>query len=81
MLAERAVLARLDGSCRTPIGALARIAGGRLTLDALVLAADGRRHARTRREGAAAEGTALGDDAGRELLAAAGADLFGSRPV
>jgi hydroxymethylbilane synthase len=79
--AERAVLARLDGSCRTPIAALARVAGARLSLDAMVFSADGCRHARVRREGAAADGVALGDAAGRELLAAAGPDLYGSRPA
>lgn len=77
--AERAVLARLDGSCRTPIAAHATLAGDRLTLQAMVLAEDGRRHARARREGPVAEAEALGDAAGRELVAAAGLDLFGSR--
>ena len=39
--AERALLAALDGSCRTPIAGLATIAGDRLTLDALLLSPDG----------------------------------------
>ncbi|MBT7646868.1 MAG: hydroxymethylbilane synthase, partial [Rhodospirillaceae bacterium] len=77
--AERAVLARLDGSCQTPVAAHARLDGARLTLDALVLSEDGSRHAAASREGDVADGIALGDDAGRELLGAAGADLFGSR--
>src|SRR5437016_1896460 len=39
--AERAMLAALDGSCRTPIAGLATIAGDRLRLDALLLTPDG----------------------------------------
>ncbi|MBC6440487.1 MAG: hydroxymethylbilane synthase [Rhodospirillales bacterium] len=79
--AERAVLARLDGSCQTPVAAHATIANGCMTLDALVLSADGTRWASARREGAVAAAVALGDAAGAELLAAAGRDLFGSRPT
>ena len=79
--AERAVLARLDGSCRTPIAAHATLAGGELTLEALVLSADGTRQARTTRRGPVAEGAAMGRDAGAELAGIAGPDLFGSRPA
>jgi len=46
--AERAFLLALDGSCRTAIGALGRVAGGRLTFIGEALAADG--SARWRRE-------------------------------
>ncbi len=79
--AERAVLEVLDGSCRSPIAAFANLTDGTLTLDALVLSEDGRRHAATRRSGPVAEGVALGHDAGAELAEAAGPDLFGSRPA
>ena len=41
LAAERALLATLDGSCRTPIGALARIEGDEVVLDALVARMDG----------------------------------------
>ena len=78
--AERALVASLDGSCRSPIAAHAAIENGRLVLDAMVLAADGAPCAETRRIGPAREAEALGRDAGYALLAAAGADLFGSRP-
>jgi len=40
--AERAFLEALDGSCRTPIAALAKIAGGTLTFLGEVLTPDGR---------------------------------------
>jgi hydroxymethylbilane synthase len=74
--AERALLFALDGSCRTPIGALARLDGDRLALDGLVASHDGRTLFRARREGPAADGAAMGQDAGRELRARAPASLF-----
>ena len=76
LAAERALLAALDGSCRTPIGGLARRAGDRLTLDALVAEPDGRRIERTRRDGPMADAAALGADAGAELRARIGPGVF-----
>lgn len=79
MAAERAFLAALDGSCRTPIAALARLDGdGTLVLDGLVARPDGGAIWRTGRRGPAAEAAGLGHDAGRELGAAAGSDVFGA---
>ena len=75
--AERALLAALDGSCRTPIGALAEI-GGELWLRGLVARADGSETHVTERRGAPADAAALGADAGRELKAAAGPGFFES---
>jgi hydroxymethylbilane synthase len=74
--AERALLAALDGSCRTPIGALARVDGDRLLLDALVASHDGRALFRAHREGPAPDGAAMGRDAGTELRQRAPAALF-----
>ena len=70
--AERAFLEALDGSCRTPIAALAGIASGRLTLLGEVLTPDGKH--RWRRE----ESVALGSDASaaaRALGLKLGADI------
>ncbi len=75
--AERAFLAALEGSCRTPIAALAELAdGGRLRLRGLVASVDGRRVERTETDGAAADAASLGDAAGRELLGRVGAGFF-----
>ncbi|HEV2162585.1 MAG TPA: hydroxymethylbilane synthase [Stellaceae bacterium] len=74
--AERAFLAALDGSCRTPIAALATVAGGRLTLDAAIVSPDGSKLHRMRRDGGAADAAALGHDAGAELKARSGPDFF-----
>jgi hydroxymethylbilane synthase len=69
--AERALLAALDGSCRTPIAALATMRDGRLALDAMVLSLDGSAVCRTRREGAVRDAATLGAEAGAELRARA----------
>jgi len=74
--AERAFLAALDGSCRTPIAALATIASGRLSLDAVIVSPDGRKLHRTERKGAVADAAELGRDAGAELKARGGPDFF-----
>ncbi len=67
--AERALLATLDGSCRTPIAALARLTGDRLSLDALVVNPDGSGLRRTRISGAAGDALRLGAAAGETLRA------------
>jgi len=76
--AERAVLERLDGSCRTPIAALAvGRTFGRLRLDALVARPDGSKVIRTAREGPEADALEMGRDAGEELRRDAGPGFFG----
>ena len=70
--AERAMLAALDGSCRTPIGGLAEILGGRLAIKGAVWKPDGSVEIRGERSGAVGEAEALGADLGRELRRRAG---------
>jgi hydroxymethylbilane synthase len=77
--AERAFLAALDGSCRTPIGALGRWRDGRLTFVGESLTPDGAQ--RWRREGEAACATAeaaaaLGTALGESLREEAGDALY-----
>ncbi|MBC8790485.1 MAG: hydroxymethylbilane synthase [Tagaea sp. CACIAM 22H2] len=75
--AERGLLERLDGSCRTPIGALAILDGkGGLRLDGLVVRPDGTGLLTTFREGRIADAEALGRDAGEELKHRAGPGYF-----
>jgi hydroxymethylbilane synthase len=74
--AERALLARLDGSCRTPIAALAVLDGEAMRIDALIATPDGRRVLRTQRSGAHSDAAALGDDAGQELRRSGGSTFF-----
>lgn len=74
--AERALLAMLDGSCRTPIAALATLDGDRLSLTAKVLSPDGKQVFRAERNGAATDAAALGADAGAEIKAVLPPDFF-----
>lgn len=74
--AERAFLAVLDGSCKTPIAGHARIEGARLAFRGLIAKPDGSRAFETTRQGDAADAAALGADAGAELKARGGADFF-----
>jgi hydroxymethylbilane synthase len=74
--AERALLGALDGSCRTPIAALAEIKAGALSLRAMIIRPDGSARELTRRDGAPGDAAALGADAGRELRARAGPGYF-----
>ncbi len=67
--AERALLAMLDGSCRTPIAALATLEGDRLHLKAKVLSNDGRQVFRAERSGTIGDAAAIGADAGAEIKA------------
>jgi hydroxymethylbilane synthase len=74
--AERAILAALGGSCRTPIAALAELADGMLWLRGMVISPDGVRCYRASRRGAATDAAALGADVGAELHRAAGPAFF-----
>ena len=73
---ERALLAALDGSCRTPIAALAVIEGEALWLRGAVLTPDGSQRFDVERRGVTADAAAIGHDAGEELRRAAGPELF-----
>ena len=74
--AERAFLAVLDGSCKTPIAGHARITGDTLSFRGLIAKPDGSASFEATRQGAAGDAVALGSDAGRELKVRGGADFF-----
>ncbi len=79
--AERAFLAALDGSCRTPIAGLAELdESGHLSFRGLLLEPDGSRVFEAQRAGPAAAAEALGRDAGEELRRAAGPEFFANLP-
>lgn len=74
--AERAMLEVLDGSCRTPVAALAEIiAGGELTIRGLLLTPDGAAEIRARRTGPAVAASDLGKALGEELRRRAGPEF------
>lgn len=68
LMAERAFLTTLDGSCRTPIAGYAKVLGDELHFYGEVLKEDGSAFVFVRREGRALDATKIGADAGHELL-------------
>ena len=74
--AERAFLAALDGSCRTPIAALARVDGGEVELEGLVARPDGTAVMRICERAAAADAARLGDEAGHRVKTDMPLDFF-----
>jgi hydroxymethylbilane synthase len=75
---ERSFLARLDGSCKTPIAGLAELAVGMLKFRGLVIRPDGREWYDIDVTGEAEHARQLGTDAGKELLARAGPGFMAS---
>ncbi len=73
---ERAFLAVLDGSCRTPIGGLAEVDGDRLRFRGIIVKPDGSEAHTVERSGPATACVSLGSEAGSELAARGGADFF-----
>jgi hydroxymethylbilane synthase len=69
LAAERAFLAELDGSCRTPIAGHASIADGRMSFRGLVLRPDGSESVEVAREGLSVDAIWIGRSAGEELRA------------
>ena len=70
--AERAMLAVLDGSCRTPVGALSRLDGLGLALKGQILSLDGKTAFDSAAIGTDPE--ALGRQVGEDLIARAGTE-------
>jgi hydroxymethylbilane synthase len=75
---ERAFLARLDGSCKTPIAGLAKIADGSLHFRGMILAPDGSEWHEVEMTGPAGNMLTLGRDAGEDLLTRAGPAFMAS---
>ena len=76
--AERALLAALDGSCRTPIGGHARLLpDGRLHLTGLVARADGSFLLKRSLHGDPKEAARMGGELGASLRKDSPADIFG----
>jgi hydroxymethylbilane synthase len=70
--AERTLLTVLDGSCRTPVGALTLNENGLLTLKGEILSLDGQTSFRATAQGK--DPVVLGEAVGRDLLDQAGPD-------
>jgi hydroxymethylbilane synthase len=73
--AERAMLAALDGSCRTPIAGFAEVETDRLTIEGLLLTDDGSKEIRGRFEGGIDDAAQIGAELGKELRRGAGPEF------
>ncbi len=76
LTAERALVARLDATCDTPVGALARLEGQTLLLEGFAGMPDGASWIRDGLEGPAREPADLGAAVGDRLLAAGARELL-----
>jgi hydroxymethylbilane synthase len=76
LAAERAFLAVLDGSCRTPIGGIARIDGDLMTFHGMIVKPDGSAAHDVTTSGRASDAVRIGEKAARDITAMGGADFF-----
>jgi hydroxymethylbilane synthase len=76
LVAERAFLEELDGSCRTPIGAHAVIDGDKLSLHGIILKPDGTESHEDRLEGTTGDAREIGLEMGKLLKSRAGTEFF-----
>lgn len=73
---ERAFLAALDGSCRTPIAGYATISGGKLVFAGLIISPDGTQSHEVKAEGLALDAADIGTGAARMVRVKAGETFF-----
>lgn len=78
LAAERAINARLEGSCQIPLAGYAQLNGDELQLRALLGQPDGTELLQAYREGPAQDGPALGNSVAEELLARGGDRILDS---
>jgi len=76
LVAERAFLAALDGSCETPIAGLAELSDGHLRLRGEILRPNGSERLSDDRTVTIEDGAALGREMARRMLEQAGPDFF-----
>lgn len=74
--AERAFLATLEGSCRTPIAGLATFDGTTLSFTGETLSTDGLQHVASARSGQPSSAAALGTAAGEDILSRGGREIL-----
>jgi len=68
IIAERALLAALQGGCQVPLGAWARVERGELLLDACVCSVDGSQYMKQRATGPPDQAAQLGEHMARLLM-------------
>jgi hydroxymethylbilane synthase len=76
IIAERALLAALQGGCQVPLGAWARIERGELVMEACVCSVDGGRYIKERASGPAEHAATLGEALARQLRDAGALEIL-----
>src|SRR5271155_470882 len=76
IIAERALLAAMQGGCQVPLGAWARIERGELVMEACVCSVDGAQYVKERISGIAEEAAQLGEQLAQQLLQAGAREIL-----
>jgi len=76
LTAERTVVALLEATCASPLGAHARVEGGRIAIDAFVGLPDGSEWLRDRHEASAEEPALTGAELAQRLLGAGAREIL-----
>jgi hydroxymethylbilane synthase len=76
--AERAFGLLVEGSCEVPVGALARVSAGSVTIEGFIGMPDGTRLVREHASGRCGDAQSLGASLGEKLLAAGGREILRS---
>lgn len=76
IMAERALLAALEGGCQVPLGAWARVERGELLMDAVVCSADGRQRIHQRGTAVPERARELGQQLAQMLIDAGAANIL-----
>lgn len=76
VMAERVFLEAFEGSCRTPIGALAKIDGTNISINFMIASLDGKIIHRTLRKGKIDDSMLLAADAASELKEKSGDEFY-----
>jgi hydroxymethylbilane synthase len=76
IIAERALLAAMQGGCQVPLGAWARMERGELVMEACVCSVDGVQYIKERISGAAENATQIGQQLAKQLLDAGAMEIL-----
>jgi hydroxymethylbilane synthase len=76
IIAERALLAAMQGGCQVPLGAWARMERGELVMEACVCSVDGVQYIKERANGSAENATQIGEQLARQLLDAGAMEIL-----
>jgi len=76
IIAERALLAAMQGGCQVPLGAWARMERGELVMEAFVCSVDGLQYIKERNGGAAEQAVQIGTQLAQQLLNAGATEIL-----